>query len=132
MRFIGPRALQVFLLLSFSAAALAGQQPASSPTKSVEDPGVLVRAMVANELHACDTDRTLWRFADAKKDKGREELYEKVQTSHGLIERLVAIDGRPLDAQQRAAEDARLQRLANDPEEQRRHLREQREDAAKA
>ena len=88
--------------------------------------------MVQNELHACDTDRSAWRFVDLKHENVRTELFEKVQTTQGVVERLVAINGMPLDAQQRAAEDARLQKLANDPDEQRRRLKEQLEDAGKA
>jgi hypothetical protein len=77
----------------------------------------LVKVVVAKEL----TDRVelrRWMYTIEKRE-GQQTLTEvQVETGEGPFERLLRIDGRPIDPGRRRQEDARIERLLHDPSEQ--------------
>jgi len=83
----------------------------------------LVREVVYNELND-HVSHGYWRYwveSHTPKESLREEFLE---TSEGPISRIELSNGRPLDAEGRQLEQARLQRLLNSPAEQARHRQE--------
>ena len=59
-------------------------------------------------------------------------MYEVCQTQSGEINRLVAVNGKPLTPAQREAEDRRIHKLLTNPSEMQREVKKQREDAQQA
>jgi hypothetical protein len=106
----GQRLAIVFLLATFWPTSGRAQSP---PPVAAD----LIKVIVANEL----TDRLelrRWMYS-IEKHEGKQTLTEvQVETKDGPIERLVAIDGRPIDSSRLQQEDKRIARLLRDPSEQ--------------
>ena len=96
------------------------------------DANKLAREVMDNEVAAPAHDQSLWRFHEIREKNGEKKLYEVCQTQNGEINRLVAVDGRPLNAALREAEDRRIHKLLANPAEMQRELKKQREDAQQA
>lgn len=77
----------------------------------------LAREVLTNELKAEQDDNTLWRFRKAEWKDGKEQLYDVIETKHGDVSRLLAENGKPLNAEQQRAENARIQKLMNQLDE---------------
>jgi len=103
--------LAVALLLAVSCAAPASAQ--SSPPLAAE----LVNVVVANEL-ADRVERRKWMYVIEKQDGKQTLTEEQVETKDGPLYRVLAIDGRPLDPDQRRQDNGRIDRLLHDPGEQ--------------
>jgi hypothetical protein len=101
----------VAFLLAVSSAALAVGQ--SSPPPAAE----LVNVVVANEL-ADRGERRKWMYRIEKRDGKQILTEEQVETKNGPVCRLLAIDGQPLDPNQRKQDNARIDQLVNDPSRQ--------------
>ena len=91
---------------------------AAAPDQSVRlSAAELINEVVANEL----TDRVQHRkwMCVIDKREGKQTLTEKqVETKDGPLYRLLAIDGTPLDPNQRQQDSARMDRLLHDPSQQ--------------
>ena len=107
-----------------AAAAWAGQQPSANLPK---DPGELVRETIKNELKP-NPDKQHYQYKVIKKLPDRTEVKQMVDTREGTVGRLILINGKPLTPEQRAKEDARLQRLINDPSQMAAKRKEQADD----
>jgi hypothetical protein len=103
--------LAAALLLAVCCAAPAPAQ--SSPPLAAE----LVNMVVTNEL-ADRLERHKWMYVIEKQDGKQTLTEEQVETKDGPLYRLLAIDGRPLDAGQHQQDDTRIHRLLHDPGEQ--------------
>jgi len=79
----------------------------------------LARKVVTNELKVQNEDLGHWMYRLEKKDAGKKQVQEIVETKDGSLSRLLSTDGRPLDAKQQQKESRRIQRLVNNPGEQR-------------
>ncbi len=116
------RALIAGLLpLVFYGAAI-GQQ------KAPIDPNQLVRDTVHNELKPGNDDRR-FMYKDTTENKKGTIVKEVINTPQGPLSRTIAINGRPLTADQRAKEDARLEKFANDPEARRKKQQSDKEES---
>jgi hypothetical protein len=105
-----PRLAGTFLCtVSCIAPALAQ----ISPSAAAE----LVNVVVANEL-ADRVEQRKWMYTIEKQDGKQTLTEEQVETRDGPLYRLVAIDGRPLEPNQRQQDDARIDRLLHYPSEQ--------------
>ena len=92
-------------------------------------PETLVRKAVANELKD-DSQTYLYSWKERKK-RGPDIVVERdVQTPHGVVSRVLLINGKPLNAAQKSAEEARM-RKATDPAQMRRKQRSDQEDDAR-
>ena len=90
-------------------------------------PREFVRAAIHNELHAHgDRERYMWKDTEVKPKGTTTKLM--VETNQGVISRLIAYNGRPLTAQERAQDDGRVQRLLVDPSALHHKQQEQKED----
>lgn len=95
-----------------SLAAFAGTQENPKPELPA-NPADLVRDAIFNELKPGNGEHKAFKLTSTK---GNEVTVKQViETQDGSIARILSINGKPLDAQQKAKEDARLQRLIDDP-----------------
>jgi hypothetical protein len=105
--------LVITISLALSAAALPGE----SAVKSTISANQLAAEVVQNELRAQTDDRSLWKYRESSQEDGTTKLFEVVDTRQGEIRRLLEINGKPLSAQQRLAEDARIRNLIENPQQ---------------
>src|SRR5512133_4327635 len=107
-----------------SALTCAGQAPKPELPK---DPNQLVRNAIANELKP-NPDKQRYEYKVTKKLPDRTEVKQMVDPPEGTLGRLILVNGKPLTAEQRAKEDARLQRLIDDPAQMSAKRKEQQDD----
>jgi hypothetical protein len=91
-----------------------------------------VRRVVNTELQAQEQDHTHWMYRDQKEERGRTEVRLIVETKDGDLSRLVSINDRPLTEEEQRKEDERIQKLVNNPDEQRKLQRDRDEDGEEA
>ena len=111
-------------ILLLAAASVAGQ---SATVSSYRDPLDLVRKAVQNEINAAndDTARFLFRGTKTTPKGSTTRLY--VETKEATAGLVVAYNGKPLTPEQRQAEQARVQRFINHPEELKKKREQERE-----
>ena len=108
--------------------AIAGGTAAFTEQTSSESPVELVRMTVENEIKSSTGDlRFMFRDHQEMPYGSRTKLV--VETREGTAGMLVAINGKPLNAQQRQAELERLAGLVNNPQELRRKQKTEKDDA---
>lgn len=128
MRYIRSAPLVVVCLLSSPAIALLGQTGSSA---ELPPPQILVRQVVQNELLRARNDPVHWTFRELVRKDGRIETHEVCQTNAGTVDRLVAVNGQPLSAEQQEREDARIQEFLANGREIRRDRQKQSQDSAR-
>jgi len=111
-------------ILLLAAASFAGQ---SATVSSYRDPSDLVRKAVQNEIKAAndDTARFLFRGTKTTPKGSTTRLY--VETKEATAGLVVAYNGKPLTPEQRQAEEARVERFINHPEELKKKREQERE-----
>jgi len=105
------RGLTIALVLVVCIAAGARDQSFPSPAAGLINEGV------ANEL----TDRgqqRKWMYLIDKREGKQTLTEEQVDTKDGPLYRVLAIDGTPLNPDQRQQDNARMDRILHDPSEQ--------------
>jgi hypothetical protein len=103
-----------FLSLALASAAYSQKTPDLNSSKII-DANRLAKEVVEKELNAQTEDRSLWKYHEIeKKDGKRKEVFEVVETKSGEIQRLVAVDDRPLNREEQAAEKKRIHALLAD------------------
>jgi hypothetical protein len=105
------RRLTIALLLVLCIAAPARDQ--SSPQTAA----ALMHEVVVNEL----TDRVQqwkWMYVIDKREGKQTLTEEQVETKDGPLYRVLAINGTPLDSNQRRQDTARIDRFLHDPSQQ--------------
>lgn len=122
------RTTAVVLLLS---AAVFAQPPADS-VRVAPDPLELVRKAVQNEVKANNEAGAHFMFRGVKTTAKGSTTKIYVETTEATAGLIVAYDGKPLTPEQRQAEQARLQRFVNDPEELRKKRAQEHEDAERS
>lgn len=110
------------ILACFLALPCAGaDQVHASPVE-------LVRRTVKNELKTNDGN-VHYMFKDFKKTPNGSQTKLLVETQDATAGLLIAINGKPLSAQQRQDEIARIDRFVQSPEELRKKQKQEKEDA---
>jgi hypothetical protein len=120
--------LGFFIPLLFSAAGMALQAPAP-PSVSPND---LVRRVITHELQAGNQDHSHWMYQVESRVPAPSKTVTVVETKNGNVTYLDDIDGHPLTPEQRSAEDQRVQRFINDPQQQNKSRREGDADSKKS
>lgn len=112
-------------MVLLSAACFARQQETVAPHP---DPGELVRRAVQNEIKTAneDTDRFMFRGTKTTPKGSTTKVY--VETREATAGLVVAYNGKPLTPEQRRAEEARVERFLNNPEELKKKRNQERED----
>jgi hypothetical protein len=113
----------ILLVIASGASTSAQREP-----PAIIDPNALVRRAVQHRLDA-DANRRSLRYLLRNRSHGRDTTKVIIETKDGDVARLVAIDGKPLDAQANQAELDRLDTLANHPEIQEHRRKREQEDA---
>ncbi|MGA2695646.1 MAG: hypothetical protein ABSE92_06275 [Terriglobales bacterium] len=91
----------------------------------------LIRAVIANELRQSAEDPSRWAYEVATTDEdGKQRVKRVVELRDGSVERLLAINGRPLNSQEETAESKRIVEFVNSKQEQEKASRAQEKDAA--
>src|SRR6202158_3183633 len=101
-------------ILLLTAAILAGQP---APVSSYRDPVELVRKAVQNEISAANDDSARFLFRGTKTTPKGSTTRLYVETKEATAGLVIAYNGKPLTPEQRQAEQARVQRFINHPEE---------------
>jgi len=104
----------------------------ASPVLPSEPPDQFVRDVLTHELEAQSQDHSLWCFHELRTEDGIQKLLHVCQTAEGQLERLVALNGRPLTAKQATDEDRRIRNLLHDPGEIKARRKKDREDGEQA
>lgn len=118
------RRLTIAVVLAVCIAAPARDQSSPLPAAG------LINEVVANEL----TDRALqrkWMYLIDKREGTQTLTEEQVETKDGPVYRVLAIDGTPLNSDQRLQDNARMDRLLHDPSQQLKSKRAHEEDEQK-
>jgi len=124
---LDPSHLQCFQAVLLCAVFRAAPVQAQSLPQTTAE---LVNLVVANEL-ADRVEPEKWMYQIEKRE-GQQTLREaQVETKDGPLYRLLAIDGKPLNADQHRQDDARIDRFLHDPSEQLRVKRAHDEDELK-
>jgi hypothetical protein len=89
----------------------------------------LARAVVANELRAQDENHSRWMYRVDREEQGKKKAKEVVQTGQGSLDRLVAVDGHPLNAREQQDERERIKNLIRNAAEQQRLEQTKKKDA---
>jgi hypothetical protein len=111
-----------FAVVSLGSVAHAGQTPAIPAND-------LVRATVQNEIKASDNPTARHMFASLKQTASGSQTKLFCETKDAIAGMAIAFDGKPLTAQQRQAEEARLEQLMRSPAELAKKRQREKEDA---
>jgi len=125
----------VFLLVSFSTAAVsangrAGQETAKPSAVQLPSipPRELIQRVINNELKASQEDNTHYMYEDRRQTASGSKTKMMVETTQGTVAYLLAVNDKPLDAQQRTDENQRLKLLLSSAEQQNKKKKEQQQD----
>jgi len=103
-------------ILLLTAASFAGQSQ-SATVSSYHDPVELMRKAVQNEIKASDDDSARFLFRGIKTTPQGSTTRIYVETKEVTAGLVVAYNGKPLTADQQRAEEARVHRFVENPEE---------------
>jgi hypothetical protein len=103
--FLGMCAL-ISLVALLQAGVAVGQSASSDQGVSANE---LARAVVANEIKAQEKNQRRWMYRVDREEHGKTQTKEVVQTARGSLDRLVAVDGYPLNPKEQQEESDRLQ-----------------------
>jgi hypothetical protein len=132
--------MRAIAISSAVAIAFSLLGPSLSPSpQQTNDPAANVRGheqqfvqeIISSELNEQLQDHSLWQFKQDKDEFGRRDTFAVFETEWGEIDRLIAINGQPLTAEQARTEDVRIAKLISDPKQVRSEEQEKREDQQK-
>ena len=118
-----PMAGALVLLLA-STTAIAQQ-------RSDLDPQELVRQASRNEIKANNVHR-YFMYRDHTQEKSHSITKEVIETPQGGLSSTIAINGQPLTAEQRAKDNQKLEKFANDAEARRKKEQSSKEEDQRA
>lgn len=102
----------------------------SNPEKNV---GYLVRDIIEHEIDAQAQDKSLWCYRKLEeKDGSPQRLLMVCQAKGAQIERLLAVNGKPLDEIQQETENQRIRNLLHSKRELQKQERQRHEDGKQA
>jgi len=113
-------------ILLLTAASFAGQ-PAT--VSAYHDPADLVRKAVQNEIKAANDDTAHFLFRGTKTTPQGSTTRLYVETKEATAGLVVAYNGKPLTAQQRREEEARVEHFIKNPEELKRKREQEHQSA---
>jgi hypothetical protein len=102
---------------------------ASNPEKNVN---YLVRDIIEHEIDAQAKDESLWCYRKLEEKDGPRRLLMVCQAKGAQIERLLAVNGKPLDEAQQEAENQRIRNLLHSKRELQKQERQRHEDGKQA
>ena len=132
-RLFGPSVLCSIALVA-SSSVLARETGAGTPDTFQPNAQAreIVKQVVANELKQEESDKGHYMFKLKTITSKGTKVQEIVQTDQGSIARTLELDGHAPSQDQIQAEQQKIQRLINDPAEQRRRQKRDRDDSNRA
>ena len=115
------RILPFAVALSSAPWTLAQQPQAASPVE-------LVRQTIQNEVKPAN-DRVKFMFLERKETPRGSQTKLLVETRDAMAGMVIAINDRPLNPEQRQAEITRVERFIKNPDELKKKIRDEKEDA---
>ena len=121
-------------LFAVSATPQAKHSSAASPStsKSATNLNAVVRDILQNELRAQAEDHSLWCYRKLTDKDGKQQLFAACQTKTLEIDRLMAVNGKPLTEQQWNQENQRIEQLLNNRSQLKKEKQQQHEDGEQA
>lgn len=117
--------------------AIAGLAPASSQSSAPEtlplpqDATQYVRETIKYQMAADAADHSHWRYRIHREDDKGAQDRDVIDTKDGQLARTLLINGQPLTAEQRAADEARMKKLVEDAGERAKRDKRAKDDEAK-
>lgn len=105
---------------------------ASLPPGVPNDAAQYVRQIVQHQVTGDEQDHALFRFRFHRESERLIYDRDVIETKDGQLARTLLIDGKPLTAEQRANDEARLQRLMTDPDDRAKHNKRLQDDILRA
>jgi hypothetical protein len=121
-------ALFALLTVSLLSFCLTAPSQLWGQPNAPDSPQELVRRAIDNTLKDSDKSPAYIYRLRREKPGVNSEIRDIVMTRDGLVARLVAFNDRPLTEEQRARDDARIDKLLSDPREQAKRRRQQEEE----
>jgi hypothetical protein len=90
-----------------------------------------MREVVKHELAADASDHSHWRYKIHREDEKGSQDRDVIETRDGQLARTLLINGRPLTPEQRAADEARMKKLVDDPAERAKREKRAKDDSDK-
>jgi len=129
--------LSAALAATLCIAAAAQEHPGAKPSESgrsvtvprtPEEARALVRRVIEQQM--TEDDKRGQPFMWTQRENGKRGILTKemVETKEGVVARLIAINDRPLTAQERQADDDRLRKLLADPQARAQKQKQQQDD----
>lgn len=100
----------------FTLALQAQTAPETLPPLP-QDANKLVKDTIKHQLEADAADHTHWRYHIHREDEKGSQDRDVIDTKDGQLARTLLINGQPLTAEQRAADETRMKKLVDDPNE---------------
>jgi hypothetical protein len=106
------------ILFSISLAlSLQGQTTTDALPPLPKDATQYVKDTINHQLNAEASDHTHWRYRIHREDDKGSQDRDVIDTKDGQLARVLLINGQPLTVEQRAADEARMKKLVEDPNE---------------
>ncbi len=119
----------MFLMSASLALALQGQTGALPPLPT--DANQYVKDTIKYQMEADAADHTHWRYRIHREDEKGAQDRDVIDTKDGQLARTLLINGQPLTPEQRAADEARMKKLVQDPGERAKRAKRAKDDEDK-
>ena len=120
------------LIGAAAVAATALQHPVRADKPLPADANQFVRELISHELKAQDEDNTHWTYRLHREDEKNVQDRLVIETSRGNLARTIVLNGRTLTPEERARDNERMRKLVEDPREQAKREKRERDDAEQA
>jgi hypothetical protein len=121
----------MFLLFACLGITLHGQTTPDTLPPLPKDANQFVRDAIKHQMEADAADHTHWRYHIHREDEKGSQDRDVIDTKDGQLARTLLINGQPLTAEQRAADEARMKKLVEDPGERAKRDKRAKEDEQK-
>ena len=124
----------MLLITTISSPIVAQESNPNAPQASHPEKNVsyFVRDIIEHEIDAQAKDQSLWCYRKLEEKDGPRRLLMVCQAKGGQIERLLAVNGKPLDEIQQETENQRIWNLLHSKRELQKQERQQHEDGKQA
>jgi hypothetical protein len=95
------------------------------------DANQYLKEIVKHELAADANDHSHWRYRIHREDDKGSQDRDVIETKDGQLARTLLINGQPLTPDQRAADEARMKKLVDDPSERAKREKRAKDDSDK-
>jgi len=120
--------LSTNLVFAVQEGRAMGPEP---PPPLPSDANQYMKEVVKHELAADETDHSHWRYKIHREDDRGSQDRDVIDTKDGQLARTLLINGKPLTAEQRAADEARMKKLVDDAAERAKREKRAKDDSDK-